>query len=240
MELIVKKSPSINNFTTYLFKGKKNLNNSEFHQVHNLSFKMWRETWDKTYRQDFHSNDSLASDEFTRQDDILALFYKGECAALCFFAHVDMKDESALFDSYFRPWPKNAIDGLCAEGAEIIICSQFTVAEKFRKVGPKEIENVPWKIILMGMLSKYYMDSGKDGMTGTMRVSKGVEKLTYQFGAIPLIEKLEYAAGADTTLVDLVAFFQANVHNAYYEQQVSTFLDQLWENRNPTRLKIAA
>lgn len=242
-EVFVNRNVNIDNFSTYVIKGKKNLNNTKDQRVYDLSFKMWYDTWDSTYRNDFLSNDLLMSDEFTRQDEILSLFYLGECAALCFFSHVSMKDESARLDSYFSKWPKNAIDGLCSKGSEIIICSQFTVAEKFRKLGPLEMENVPWKVILMGMLSKYYMNSGRDAMTGTMRASKNMGNLTYQFGTIPLKEKHIYREATDrlpVDLVDLVGFYQDNVHNAYYSQPLSKFLDELWENRNSRHFKIAA
>lgn len=230
----------LDHFQIYLLRGKKEQNLREFYFLYDKSFKMWHETWQNTYSHDFHSTQKLASDEFTRQDEILTLYYKGECVALCFFSNANMIEEHAKLDSYFECWPKKAIEGLSAEGNNIIICSQFTVSEKFRKVGVIELDNIPWKIMLMGMLSKYFLESGKDAMTGTMRVSKGVEKLTYQFGAIPLIEKLEYQAGADTTLVDLVAFFQTNVKEAYYGHFFSNILDEAWSYRNYRLLKKVA
>ncbi|MFA6237599.1 MAG: hypothetical protein WC635_09760 [Bacteriovorax sp.] len=226
--------------TAYVINGKKELNSRGFHRIYDLSFEAWHKTWEKTYSLDFHSSDKLASDEFTRQDEILCLFSGNECAALCFFSNVNMNDQSALLDSYFQCWPEDAIAGLVARGSSIIICSQFTVCENFRKTGAPELGNSPWKILLIGMLCKYFMASGKDGMTGTTRVNKGVEKLTYQFGAIPLVRSMEYNAGSDTTLVDLVAFFQDNVYKAYYNYEFAGELDELWENRNAKRLKIAA
>lgn len=227
-----------NTISTYVLKGKKHSNPKELQPVYDLAFKSWHETWENTYRNDFHSDKTLTSDEFTRQDEILVLFYKGDCAALCFFSHVDLLDFSATLDSYFSCWPLEARSGLCHYGSDVIICSQFTVMENFRLEGAPEMDHVPWKIILMGMLSKYFLHSDKSAMTGTMRVNKGMGKLTALFGTVPLIENMEYQAGKDTTLVDLVAFYQENVMRAYYAHSLSAMMDKLWDSRNQIKRKL--
>lgn len=234
------KDININQLSAYVIKGKKNLNASEFHTIYDLCFKAWHETWEKTYQQDFNSKDKLSSDEFTRQDDILALFYEGQCFALSFFSHVDMQDSSALLDSYFACWPESAIKGLSAKGSEVVICSQFTVCEKFRGEGPTLLGKTPWKMLLAGMVVKYFLDCKKPAMTGTMRVNKGMEKVSYKIGAVPIIEHLEYQAGEEKTLVDLVAFFQENVWKTYQDNPYAHILDTLWETKNARRLRIAA
>ncbi len=231
-----------NPISTYVLKGKKHANPKELQPIYDQAFKSWHETWELTYKNDFHSDKDLFSDEFTRQDDILILMYHGECAALCFFSHVNLEDFSAGLDSYFSCWPAKARTGLCLHGSEVIICSQFTVMENFRREGPAEMDNAPWKILLMGMLSKYFLHSKKPAMTGTMRVNKGMGKLTALFGTVPLIENMEYQAGKDLTLVDLVAFYQENVARAYGDNPVSSKMDDLWESRNriERRLKLVA
>ncbi len=231
----------LNQLSVYVLNGKKKLNPKELHRVYDLSFRAWHDTWDKTYREDFHSVRKLTSDDFTRQDEVLVLLYRGECAALCFFSDANMDDQSALQDSYFKYWPENAINKLCAKGSDVVICSQFTVCENFRKETLKtSFGDTPWKVILSGLVAEYYMASGKDAMTGTMRVTKGMDKLTYTFGATPLVEKLEYQAGSEKTPVDLVAFYQDNVRDFFHKFGCTSELDQLWESRNGRRLKIAA
>jgi hypothetical protein len=220
----------INQIDVYVLNGKKHLNNSGFHCHYDCAYLAWHETWEKTYKCDFQATSFLPSDEFTRQDEILAIFFRGECAALCFFSHVNMVDESAKSDSYFKNWPEIAVSGLCEQGSEVIICSQFTVIEKFRK--EELMMDASWKNILMGLLIKYFVESQKHAMTGTMRVNKAMDRLTYKFGATPLIEKMEYPAGKEMTLVDLVAFFQSNVQIAYEDYCHSALLDELWKKRN--------
>lgn len=235
-------SPDLSRFSLYTIKGKKKNNPDYLKNIYDDVFKAWHETWEQTYTQDFHSTKKLASDDFTRQDEIMAIFYDNKCAALCFFSSVDMKDRTSVLDSYFQCWPNSAISGLTAEGNNILVCSQFTVCEGFRKTGAIELENTPWKIILIALLSKYFLESNTNAMTGNTRVNKGVEKLTYQFGAIPLVERMEYQAGADTTYVDLVTFFKNNVYQAYYHFAYAPLLDKIWGKRNnvDSDLKIAA
>lgn len=227
--------------SVYILNGKKKLNPRELHRVYDLSFKLWHETWDKTYREDFNSLRRLFSDEFTRQDDILVLFYKGECAALSFFTDVNMNDEAAQKDSYFKSWPIEAIEKLCSKGSNLVICTQFTVNEKFRQQTLSTSSGfMSWKVLLSGMIAKYYMASEKDAMSGILRITKGMDKLTYTYGATPIIERTEYQAGADKTSVALVGIYQDNVREFFHKYGCTEELDQLWEGRNGNQLKIAA
>lgn len=216
----------------YLLQGKKRENASALLPLYDQCFQTWYETWDKTNKVDFHAGSDLTTDEFTRQDHILAIFYHGECAALLLFSDMDFDDASARRDSYFSDWPETAIQGLCAHGKRISKLSQFTVAEKFRRTGPAELENTPWKYILMGMMNKYCLANSKCSMSGKMRVNRGMEKLAYAFGATPLLQNQEYLIGTERAQVDLVAFFQNEVRIAYDQNPLAHHLDRLWESRN--------
>ena len=73
----------------YQLKGVMRDNPLELHDVYKKSFFCWHETWNDYFHQEHITNVKLASTEFTRQDDILALFYKGECFGISFFKEVD-------------------------------------------------------------------------------------------------------------------------------------------------------
>lgn len=218
--------------TAYVLKAKKNHNSSNLHKIYDLSFKAWHETWEKTYQQDFHSTKKLNSDNFTRQDSVLSLFYNGECFAVCIFSHHNMNDDFSLYDSYFNFWPEDAIKALCSQGLNVIACTQYTVCENFREKNDSRLEKIPWRILITGMIAKYFLDSGKDAMAAMARVNKGINKLSYQNGGIQLAKGLEYEAGEDKTLVDLIAFFQDEVSINYGKHPFVKCFNELWENRN--------
>ncbi|MBC7540861.1 MAG: hypothetical protein H7281_18715 [Bacteriovorax sp.] len=234
------KNWDLNQVTAFVLKAKKSENSREFHRVYDLSFKAWHETWQKTYQMDFNSPKSLNSDTFTRQDDVLSLFYKGECFAVCIFTHLNMTDEYAHHDSYFNCWPEDAIKALCARGPNIITCTQYTVCENFRGEGPTSLGKNPWRTLITAMIGKYFLKSGKDAMSAITRVNKGIDKVSYKNGGIQLVEGLEFEAGSDKTLVDLVVFFPDEVLEIYDTNPYSEYFEELWENRNGRALIIAA
>jgi hypothetical protein len=168
------------------------------------TYACWREVWED-HRKELGKD--LYSDEFTRQDEVLALFHKGECTALTFFKWVDFNETPVKDDSYFEIWPEMALHKLCKKGKRVIVCSQFTVHFNYRKSSL----DVSWKDLLMGLLVERFRHSDADAMTGTMRLSKNMGATTYKTGAVPIIQGLVYK-GEET--VDLVGFYQDSVKDS--------------------------
>ena len=174
----------------------------EYKDYYLKAYQCWRSVWEDAYKKEMHVDAPLMSDDFTRQDEILALFHKGECSALVFFKWVDCKESPVKDDSYFKHWPELAFRKLCKNGHKVIVCSQFTVHFNYRK---KTSLEVSWKDLLMGLLVERFRHSDADAMTGTMRVIKGMGEATYRTGATPLMKNLMYDHGE---IIDLVAFYQ--------------------------------
>lgn len=231
----------LNQITAYLLKTKKADNRKDLHRIYDLSFKAWHETWESTYQRDFNSEKELNSDNFTRQDEVLSLFYDDKCFAVCIFTHLDMNDEIARKDSYFNSWPPEAIKALCCRGPNIITCTQYTICKNFRAGGPKTaLGRLPWRMFMTGLIAKYFLVSGKDAMSAITRVNKGIDKVSYRNGGTSLVSGLLYEVGTEKTLVDLVAFYQEEVTLANHLNPYAVLFEELWEKRNGRLIKIAA
>jgi hypothetical protein len=211
----------------YVLNGNLRHNPEKLKKIYMKSFKCWHETWDDFYHSEHHSSAKLNSNEFTRQDEIIALFYEGECFALTFFKEVNWKDTTAALDAYFNPWTPEAILGLLQKGDNILICSQFTVAKNFRN---RKVD-IPWKYILSGFNMKYFLESSADAMTGTMRVKKGMGRMSVEAGATPLALGVICKDHEDEP-ADLVGFFHENVANVYNINPYAQKFDAVWERRN--------
>ncbi len=186
-----------------------------------LAYKAWWDTWAPVL-QSVGVKEPLASDNFTRQYDRLAIFYEGKCAALTLFNRADLSLPHHQADSYFACWPQLAIQGLTREGNKILVCSAFTVTQDFRK---KDF-GFTVKDLLMGALVRYFIASPFDAMTGNMRNSKGMNDLSYRWGATPILKDLQvHGEGSD-----LVGFFKATVKTRA-NPALGDLLDSLWENR---------
>lgn len=211
----------------YLINGNINLNPAHLHGIHQKSFQCWHDVWGDYYTSEHPSGHRLNSDEFTRQDDVLALFYKGECFGITFFKEVYWDDISAPLDSYFELWPNEAMEKLISRGKKISICSQFTVAKNFRG----KTTDIQWKYVLFGFIMKRFLESEVNAMTGTMRVKRGMGRVSFEAGAVPLLTNVIYK-DHDSESVDLVAFFHKEVGDKYKENPYSAKFDACWERLN--------
>lgn len=234
------KDLNIKDVSTYLLKGKKKDNPPQLYHIYDLAFKAWHHAWEKTYQEDFHSAKRLNSDTFTRQDDVLALFYRGHCFAVCIFSQLNMKDEQAYLDSYFNCWPASAIENLCSKGTNIVTCTQYTVCEEFRVDRESPLGQNRWRIIVNGMIARYFISSGMDAMAATTRVAKGMHRLSYKSTGVELASGILYEAGANHALVDLVAFYKNNAYEFYIQHPFAKYFDELWEMRNSSPIRMAA
>lgn len=166
----------------------------------------WRETWIDAYKKEMKVDSFLNSNEFTRQDEILALFYKGECAALTFFKWVDGSEmEIIKHDSYFDVWTDESLEKLMSRGSKLLVCSQFTVSEKYRKV-----PEFRFKDLMVALLVERFKHSDRDAMTGTVRVAKNMGEATAKSGAVLIQRAVEYTNVAGER-ADLVGFYQDTI-----------------------------
>lgn len=222
----------------YLLNGNLKYNEKNLHLVYKKAFESWYQTWEDFLHQDHHNPQKLNSNEFTRQDEVLALFYQGECFAVTFFKEVNWSDPTACLDAYFNPWTNEAILGLRARGDKILICSQFTVSKYFRN----KKADIPWKYILSAFNMKRFIESSADAMTGTMRVKKGMGKMSLEAGATPLFMNV-VCKDHEEEAADLVAFFHEEVWNVYQSNPLHFKVDSVWDRKNGrlySQLRIAS
>ena len=140
------KTVDFDKMDVYLLSGNRKNISRELLEIYQKSFECWFDTWNDYFHGEYQTNIKLASNEFTRQDDIMALFYEGKCFGVTFFKEVDWDDPTASHDAYFAPWTPEAISGLISRGKKVIICSQFTIAKEFRSIKT----DIQWKHILCG------------------------------------------------------------------------------------------
>ncbi|MBY0414581.1 MAG: hypothetical protein K2Q18_10460 [Bdellovibrionales bacterium] len=211
----------------YLIRGNIKDNPEHLKEIHQKSFKCWHNTWDDFYHGEHHSSAKLNSNEFTRQDDVLALFYEDECFAITFFKEVFWSDSTASLDAYFNAWGPEAIEGLRKNGDRVLICSQFTVAKSFRN---RNVD-IPWKSILFFLSIKCFLESKSDVMTGMMRVKKGMGKMSVQAGGSALALNVICKDHEDEP-ADLIGFFKEGVGRVYNNHPYNERFNEVWSRKN--------
>ena len=184
-------------------------------------YDIWKEVWVNAF-QELKVDKPFYSDSFTRQDYIGALFYKNRCFAMAFYRWTDASRADFVTDSYFYNWNDDHRKHLRSRGDKIIVCSYFTVHPN----GRGSVLGLSGKDLLMGMITKTFMNSGADAMTGAVRINKGVNTAGEKWGTTLIAGHVDSGYDAD---VDLIGFFKDTiaVHPA---NELSDLTEFLWSN----------
>jgi hypothetical protein len=161
------------------------------------AYRCWRGVWAQTLKE-VDGVAQVFGDDFTRQDEVGALFNQGSCIGLTGYRWVDLSLPQSQEDSYFKAWPASALEAVLREGTRVCIGSNLTVLPSWR--GGANVCSV--KEVLMILAVKRFLASDADTMVGTMRNDRGMNDLVYRLGAVPLQRKIAYHGEEN----DLVTF----------------------------------
>jgi hypothetical protein len=160
--------------------------------------------WSESQRallEEVGKDPSIPSDEFTRQDQWLTVRYGKECMGVAAFRWLDLDLPYFEEDSYFRVWPEDARRAIRAIGSKVCLVSNVAVARAWR--GRFGAFNV--KSLLVGLGIQHFNESDADLIVATMRNMRGMNKVTYHFGATPLVVGLTHPTyGEEIDLITVV------------------------------------
>jgi len=138
------------------------------------AYRCWSAVWTDTLRELDGAN-HIPSDDFTRQDEVGAIFHGYECIALSCFRWIDMSNPMYRDDSYFNIWPEDARNAACRDGYRVCIGSHITVSPAWRKT--------PVRNLLTALTIDRSSFSDADALLGTMRDDRGMARLVAGLGA---------------------------------------------------------
>jgi hypothetical protein len=162
------------------------------------AYRCWADVWQETFAQ-LENRSHVPSDDFTRQDEVGALFHGYECVALTFYRWIDLANPIYRDDSYFAVWPEEVRDAACVNGSRICISSNFTIGAPWRRATGCSLKD-----ILGALVVERFLVSDADAVVGTMRTDRGMTRMTDRLGFRRLREGVVHH-GVD---VDLVAFYR--------------------------------
>ncbi|WP_406699890.1 hypothetical protein V5E97_13675 [Singulisphaera sp. Ch08] len=184
------------------------------------AYNCWRLIWWQALLE-LDGSVSLDADDFTRHDQVGALFAEERFVGCAFFSVVNPKLQPFREDSYFRAWSDEAVSKLTAPGDVVVMCSNFSLHPDWRR-GTMALN---LKYLLLALHIKYFRTTGLPAMTGTVRRDKGMHHLSYAFGGVPLETGVASPHG---DLVDLVGFFPDRI-TACADEAVNHWADRIWQ-----------
>ena len=123
----------------------------------------------------------MPSDDFTRKDEITALFHEWECIGTAAIRWVDLSSPICRDDSYFAIWSDATIEAAIAHGPRICIASSFVVATPWRRARGGRVRD-----LLGALVVERFQQSQADTLVATVRNDHGMNALCYKLGLIPL------------------------------------------------------
>lgn len=181
----------------------------------------WELVWGQTFKE-LEGKDKIFSDNFTRQDEVFALFEGELCVAMVCHRYVDLSTVPGRKDSYFEAWPELAMKGLTAHGPRIFLANQISVHPEKRG----RSHGVSLKDLLSSFTVWHMRQLDVDAMTGTMRADKNMQNVLYDCGAIPLMKNVIF----HNVPVDLLAF-HPQVRPVTIQPDIEKMIETLWANR---------
>lgn len=181
------------------------------------AYQCWSDVWKQTFTE-LEGRSVLHSDDFTRQDEVGALFHGYECIALFFSRAVDLASPLARDDSYFSVWPEAARDAACRHGTRVWVSSNITIHPDWRRPA-----NVQLSRLVCALIIERFLISDADVLVGTMRNDRSMNTVTYGLGAEPVACDVIHHGVS----VDLVAFYRASCTRPALDESTEALVEAL-------------
>ncbi len=178
------------------------------------AFRCWSQVWQSTFYE-LEKATYLPSDDFTRQDEIGALFHDWECIATTSYRWIDFANPIYHRDSYFAAWSEEALRSAGSYGTRICISSSFTIAEGWRRA-----TGFPIKELLGALVVDRFLLSDAATLVGTMRNDRGMSRLTSRLG----FRTIAADAIHHGVSVDLVAFHRGSSMRPPFDPEVEEMI----------------
>lgn len=150
---------------------------------YNEAFSLWYRVWIETRKE---VDDKLAtpSDSFSRQSEILILYYLGKPIATCCHRYIDLRHQCAIHDSYFASsiWPESVTAMVPSLGETCLLGSHIFIEPAFRK----SRSGLPIKNILCSLSLAHVNGTRPDVLLGMTRIDRGINKIFHDSGAVSL------------------------------------------------------
>lgn len=192
---------------------------------YNEAYATWKLVWKQTL-QELDGSDSLYSDHFTRQDYVVALYHGAKCIALCCFRRASLSRESDREDSWFKPWPNEALKEFGEEHGQGIVLSWLTIHPDYRRsISVEHVKEFNVSDRLCELINQFLQNCKMDIAFGVTRNNRSVNKMSEYVGFKTYQQNAKHH-GVD---VDLITLEPADLVAAAKKYPSVAF--ELWENR---------
>lgn len=186
----------------------------------------------------------LRSDDFFRQKELIAIFLKEEAIGLMVLDWLDLSFASTLECSYIQGYPTSVIHRLIETGYQkLMTMGNLCVHPQWRR----SVAGSGLSEAVIGLSVKRFLSSKAQGLLTYTRNERGIHRLVYSFGGIPLMrDHLSHGMASDIILTQrdhvipctipgiqsavdrlYAQCIDTQVDNAYFHWEPALALDEL-------------
>jgi hypothetical protein len=167
------------------------------------AYATWKLVWKQTLLE-LDGNSNLYSDHFTRQDYIVGLYHGIKCIALCCFRRADLTRATDREDSWFQPWPTEALNSFAKEYRDGVVLSWLTIHPDYRRsVSIDHLKEFSASDRLCELINLFLQDCKMDLAFGVTRNNRSVNKMSEYVGFRTYQNNAKHH-GVDVDLITLV------------------------------------
>lgn len=186
------------------------------------AYETWHAVWSEASAELEGFPSKLYSNDFIRQDEILAVFNDDDCTSLGFWTELDMTFLASRSDQYFQAWDEESLMELTKFGPYIGKYSFFTVAKHYR-TWSREV-GISLTDLQVALFGYRLLESSCTAMTGTTRNNRKINLVCARGGAQLIKENILYYGSE----ANLMAWYR---DTARPHIEVAHLAQKLWMNK---------
>lgn len=215
---------------------------SETKEMYDSAYETWKLVWKQTLLE-LDGSDTLFSDHFTRQDYFFAVFHRQLCVASVSFRRIDPSSIVHSDDSWFKPWPREAVNEFGKTYSNALMASWLTIHPNYRKSdGDPYLSSLELSRRAIEMMSFFMLDAQADITFAAARNNRSVNKLclyggcqVYKPNVIHHGVEVDLITWVPRDLIRAVETFPKVSHELWNSRRV--YSDELLQLSNPRDLR---
>lgn len=209
----------------YLMPGRFQMISEKNREYYEASYQLWRQMIQEGFHSEGQAEAALAltSDEFVRQDRVIALFDSHQPVGLVVMDSLNLHSSACCDHSYFKHYPFDLVEYLKDQNHfNVMSMSQLVVPQDWRKrkvgIGISEI--------LIGLAMKEFLTSSSSAIVTFTRNDRGTHSIVYRFGGKAIVRGFEsYHVASDAILISRDAVVSSE------DIFIREAIDHLWNNK---------
>ncbi|MFG1492063.1 hypothetical protein ABMA75_00755 [Halobacteriovorax sp. ZH4_bin.1] len=224
------KSIDINDLELIILSPRNTDLNDPLYCYYEQFYNDWKHTWTSAYKKlGLREGDiELYSDELYKQDELVAIYYKGEFVGGGANTVFNLESNIDQNSSYFKNWndliKKQVLNKI--EGNHILACGNFTITSKFNT----KSDEFPWKALVLVTLMERSLMQNNGPIISCTNSNKKVSQASISVGAKVLVENqlFKFSNGAQD-YVDILSTDASIMSKLRYAHPLFKITEQLFK-----------